>query len=733
MVTAFSVKPIFRHFLASALFTTGLGAAEPAINGRPVSAIAESKIETPATSYWAGEVFPLTLSTSVARGFFSSVGPDFEWTPPGIVIEDWSAPERVGGGGPNEIVMRTTRAYVRGTGTVALPGSKQSVRLVTGMAGDRSAITDPFELVTKAPRLTVRPLPTPSPSNYGNAVGEFSLRSSLSTLNAKVGESVTWTLELTGSGNWPEITRLPGRVVSKDFNSVAPVVKRSSKPGTLFDGTLSEDVLLVPTKAGEYQLGPVRYVYFDPKRGKYQMITTDAFTLVVGARSGIAPADTGMERYRPVNAARTPIPASPQALPLDPLGSGWRGLGPLDSGVQTAGVLIAVTSLILFWLWLATERSRRTDPLYSRRQARAKLIAVLDELDRRAHPPEETRRLIFAWQQATIEFAGLTLSTPSAAQIAHAIEGGSRGTVGSSWAPLWRESNAALYGELGLLTLDWVMRARAALSEQTLRPVPFSALFLPRNLLPFAASIVVFVCALSPTPARGDGAALYQKGDFAAAEAEWRQAVAAAPLDAHLHYNLALAAAQQNRWPESMAQSLAAFCVEPGNPAIRWQLALSLDRAGIDNPILTPLVNGTWRHRFARTLSPGQWGAALLLGAVVTSVTMGTLLFGIYRERSRQFRWIAGTCAVVALTFAISSWASIRCYGPLADEAIAVVSRNTLLCSVPTEIDTTQKTVPLPAGSLAKVDRTFLGWSRLVFPNQQTGWARTDAVVRLYR
>jgi hypothetical protein len=51
---------------------------------------------------------------------------------------------------------------------------------------------------------------------------------------------------------------------------------------------------------------------------------------------------------------------------------------------------------------------------------------------------------------------------------------------------------------------------------------------------------------------------------------------------------------------------------------------------------------------------------------------------------------------------------------------------------VPTEIDSTQKTVPLPAGSLARVDRTFLGWSRLVFPNGQTGWVRTDWVTSLY-
>jgi len=31
------------------------------------------------------------------------------------------------------------------------------------------------------------------------------------------------------------------------------------------------------------------------------------------------------------------------------------------------------------------------------------------------------------------------------------------------------------------------------------------------------------------------------------------------------------------------------------------------------------------------------------------------------------------------------------------------------------------------------VDKTFLGWSRLVFDNGQTGWVRTDDLVSLWK
>jgi hypothetical protein len=276
------------------------------------------------------------------------------------------------------------------------------------------------------------------------------------------------------------------------------------------------------------------------------------------------------------------------------------------------------------------------------------------------------------------------------------------------------------------------MRAKATLSETDVAKVPLRSLFQRRNLLPFAAVLLVF--ATIPWTLRGaDGAADYFRGAFSSAEKAWRGTVQIHPLDAHARYNLALAVAQQNHWSESAAQSLAAFCLEPRNPTIRWQFALSMDRAGIDQTQINALAHGTSLGGLARMLSPSEWGWTIIVASLVSAAATSRLLFGVYSQRNSAFRWTAGLGAVVAISVVVSGFLSLKCYGPLADEAIAVVSRNVLLCSVPTEIDTTQKTAPLPAGSLAKVDRTFLGWSRLVFANHQTGWARSDAVVPLYQ
>ncbi len=741
MVNHSAVKFPPSHFLFATAFAAALAvglhaqpeaaptpAADAAIGGTPVREIAQSRIETPAETHWVGELFPLTHRVTVAHYAYGAVTTDFDWAPDDLIFEEWTAPShRLVGN--NDELTQTTRAYTKTAGSVRLPNTKQTVSLITQMAGDRTPITEKYSITTVAPLLRIRDLPTPAPSAFAGAVGDFVLESRVTSTDVGVGDSVTWTLELRGTGNWPEITRMPPRVIAKDFQGVAPILKRDFKPGALFEGSLTEDILLVPTKAGSYQLGPVRFVFFDPKEGKYQLYTTETFTLNVGERAGGAKAAAEHQGGGTTKDGRTVVPAAPPLLPLDPLPESWWGERPLSPALLQNSILIALAAIALYWLRLALQRSRLTDPLYPRRKARAELAGILHALEQSNLAPAETRRLVFAWEANVAALAGIKTAMPGAVKIARALEGESYRANGSSWVALWRDANRALYGEMALLPTDWVTRAKGALTEIKITPVPFSAIFLRHNLLPFAALLAL--CVL-PVALRADALADYQKGDFASAEKAWQKMSKAMPLDAHTRYNLALAAAQQNHWSESVAHSLAAFCLAPRDPSIRWQFALSLERSGIENPAFSGFVGTSFKYRVARMFSPSEWSLVGSGAALAAAVAVGALLFGFYRHRSRVYRWTAGVATLATALAVLAAVVSLRCYGPLAERSTAVVSRNVLLCSVPTEIDTTQKTVPLPAGSLARIDRTFLGWSRLVFANGQTGWVRTDWVTSLY-
>ncbi len=733
-------------FLAVSLICTALLSAQTApaaapkaeIAGVPLEQIAKTTLRTERDTFWVGEVFTLTQEVAVSRRYYQSLGGEFEWSSPQFNAEDWSSAassEARVDGERLSIHKRTTRTYARTAGRSALPAGKQLLTLITEVAANGTPLTDSFTVANAPLELNFKPLP-PASVEFAKAVGNFTLTAKAAATTVAVGGSVTWTVELSGTGNWPEITRLPAQAISRDFQVVTPVTKRTLKRGQLFEGTLTQEMLLVPSRAGNYTLGPVRFVYFDPQAGKYQMLTSESVALTVtgeaAAAGAITPPSTAPSAMPAAGGERVRVAESPPPLPLDPLPTPLPGLTPSGRRDLFVSVAVPLGLLVIFWLWLAAGRRFQTDPLRRRREARARIEAALGGLDAAAVLPREgVQRRLRDWQRATADFAEINEASPSPTQVTQALERVRKGTTGSSWAQLWRDANHVIYGEHATLPPDWLMRARGALSDAPLAGVPLAALFLKRNLLPWAALLAM---VLLPLAVRADaGADAYRGGNFTAAEMAWRKAVAVSPTDAALRTNLALALAQQNRWTESAAQSLSAFCLKPTDAAIRWQFALSLDRAGIDQPTFSALSAGTGSYKMTRMLSPGGWGVALRLAAWGLALALGTWLWACYRGKGRAGRWLAAVAAVLALAAGCAAAISLKHYGSLTNRDIAVVGQNTLLRSVPTEATNAQKTVPLPAGSLAVVDKNFLGWSRLTFPNGQTGWVRSEAMVQLYR
>ena len=258
------------------------GAARSAADANIVS-----RLEPGATSVWAGEVFPITYVLDVARRSFNQLGTAIEWNPAPLVIEEWSKfepSEEVVGGESRLHISSSTRAYAKTPAPLVLNAANQLVNIQSGSVGFGLFQTPRIEqlsVTSNRPAMVVRPLPTPAPAKFNNAVGKFKLTSRIVPTEAAVGEPVTWTLELAGTGNWPDIAGLPSRQVSNDFNVVQPQAKRTPAGGKLFDAVLSEDVVLVPTRAGSYTLGPVEFVYFDPASGEYKTASTPRTTITI--------------------------------------------------------------------------------------------------------------------------------------------------------------------------------------------------------------------------------------------------------------------------------------------------------------------------------------------------------------------------------------------------------------------------------------------------------------------
>lgn len=711
----------------------------------PVSAVANSTLKIGNGQVWAGEVVPVAYTLSVSGRFRANIGGLPTWTPAPLVVEEWGEPVQGSEGtGTNTrgLLTYNARGYFAQPGTLAVPSVQQLVNIgVPSTSFFPTFRAEQFAITSNSPQVVVRPLPTPAPATFAGAVGAFKLTSKVVPETAAVGEPVTWTLALEGTGNWPKISALPPREVSKSFRVVQPQATRATVDHKLFDGSIHEDVVLIPTQAGEFNLKPVSWTYFDPQAGRYVTLSTDAATLTItpaaapptpaahpaapnpGESSSPVPGPGEPQAIRP-----TPAPVAPTAIPRDPLAGAAQAPKPWSRRQIILADAIVVALLPFWWIWLSWRLARRTDRGRPAREARVRALAHLHALRDAADRPARDRLLI-AWQHDVARCWQTVHAAPSAQIFAQDPE----------WTELWRQSERALYSDAADLPADWIDRAAAATTRKRAPRFPWLSALAPRNLFPVLIVGLALSATLGPRAAAASAAPAappltsYREGKFAAAEQAWRSTLADHPTDWIAHHNLALALAQQNRWDEAGAHAAVAFAQHPSDPSVRWHLTYTLERGGYTPPIFGDFQHPGWQQQVARYASPAEWQRVLLGSLLVAILSLAVVLAHAYGARLRWWKpvaWLIGTLGVLGLIIAALS---LQTYGLTAKTNAALTWRATQLRSIPTDLDGEQQAAPLAAGSLALVTKSFLGWRQLSFPNGQTGWVRKEELVGLWQ
>ncbi|MCF7759983.1 MAG: BatD family protein [Cephaloticoccus sp.] len=703
----------------------------------------QARLRPGRNTVWAGEVFSLSYTIDVARRNFSNFGGGIEWDSTPLLAEDWAKPEVAettrGGESRLNLAFRT-RGYLKSPGTVQLKPISQLLNLNTGTTGFRlfqQQRIDQVSIHTDPVDIKVRPLPLPAPKAFDGAVGQFKLNSKVVPATAAVGEPITWTLELSGTGNWPDIAGLPSRSVSQDFQVISPQAKRRVEEGKLFDATLAEDVVLVPTKPGTYTLGAVEMSYFDPATGTYQTMRTPATSVTVTAAAApkfnvMPPAASVAQPDAAPKASAPEPPADPTGIPRDPIVGSHVVASPFSSLSPLVALVLAPFGVVLVvWLALAYALARKNDPARSRRLARQQLAATLAAL-RSATPNSDIQTpssqlqspisdLLIRWQHQTAQLWSLHHAAPPP----HVLPN-------DKWKSLWMESDHVLYGAGVALPPDWLARAESVLTSTKVPGTAWWRTLQTKNLLPFLVLTLLF-SMLPALHGATDPATDYAAGSYAEAEKGWYAQVEQAPTDWIARHNLSLALAQQERWGEAAAQATAAFVQHPRSAEARWNLAYLYNKAGFTPTEVAPLLKSAPVADLARLASPAIWECVLVISAVVVAVALIGLLLVSYGLGPRWSKWLALVAIVAGVLVGSSAVTGRHAFGIAAQPQTALVWSAGTLYSIPTEADSAQQTTSLAAGSMGTVDQTFLGWARLNFPNGQTGWVRQDTLVYLWK
>ena len=138
------------------------------------------------------------------------------------------------------------------------------------------------------PKLTVNvsPLPAGKPASFMGGVGEFDMKSSITTTELKANEAVTLKLEISGVGNLKLVTT-PEVDFPQDFETYDPKVdNKFTLTRNGLSGKKVIEYLAIPRHAGTFTIPSIEFSYFDLKSKSYKTLSTEPYELNVAKGEG---------------------------------------------------------------------------------------------------------------------------------------------------------------------------------------------------------------------------------------------------------------------------------------------------------------------------------------------------------------------------------------------------------------------------------------------------------------
>jgi tetratricopeptide (TPR) repeat protein len=726
----------------------------------PPDAVQASAQAEPRRPY-IGEVFDVNYRVVMTGNRSGRVKTTPLWDVQNFTAEAWDRGQQIGPGG-NQGLQFHTRAMVPKAGLFELPSIRQKLDIDTAAGGRSFFFTAPgsveIEAVAAAVPIQVEPLPANAPAGFKGAVGQFVLESKMVPEQVGEGEPVTWTLTLRGTGNWPMGVELPARSVPNQIRTIQPKLRREFNGTEIFTGAIVEDLVMIPTQSGEFELPPVKFSYFDPKKKAFETleakppkisVTRGAGGLALTTPPAGATASTGQtEKKAGVNPAgrpAQPLPYGEPALPREPLDGEGRGWAPWRADwVAGIGILPWLVLLWAWWRW-AKKWAVFTDEEKTRKEALEAWKAAVASIRKDGENERARERALLIWQKAVAGTLGVEGATPSWGAIAQEIQTLSQGDQ-EVLAKCWELSENGLYGRNPNLDGGWCDQAEQLAMRIDLPKVSFWATFRLRNLAPWMVGALLLLAQATPLVAqqkpeevksskeatKEDPLALYCAGSFAEAEKVWEKKLAENRRDPLVRNNLALAYYQIGDKERALAYGLSAYLLSPNTATVAWNTRIFAQGADqLDGAVLA-----LWDDQGAAWLTSRfgvfGWQGILVLGIAASALSAGLGLASGYFEKKRRilFRLGAGTLLIGFLGVG-GGGTALGIYGKLVDRDAVMIVDVEPLRSVPTEVEP-QAEKAYPPGSIAHLEKSFLGWSKIRMPNQDAGWIRTEHLVPLY-
>lgn len=189
-------------------------------------------------------------------------------------------------------VIREDLLFPQQAGTLTIDPFELNVVAQIVMEPRRQSIIDDFfggpniqevrrTITTQPVRITVNDLPAGAPAGFAGAVGEFSLESAGTVSEVTANSAFTYGIRISGSGNLPQI-QAPQLSLPASFEqyNVKTTESLNNTAGGIY-GYRQFDYPVIARVAGNYDIEPVEFTYFNPRLRTYETLSTPRMTLTV--------------------------------------------------------------------------------------------------------------------------------------------------------------------------------------------------------------------------------------------------------------------------------------------------------------------------------------------------------------------------------------------------------------------------------------------------------------------
>ena len=152
---------------------------------------------------------------------------------------------------------------------------------------NRNIVNVKKELSTGTLAIEVKNLPdSGKPASFAGAVGSYTFKSDIDKTELKTNEAFTLTLTVSGTGNI-ELLQMPEPNFPPDFEVYDPKITTApSVTAQGLSGTKKAEYLVIPRRAGNFNLSPVEFSFFNPANGTYTSLRSDNYSVHVEKGSG---------------------------------------------------------------------------------------------------------------------------------------------------------------------------------------------------------------------------------------------------------------------------------------------------------------------------------------------------------------------------------------------------------------------------------------------------------------